>query len=583
MDRDLAASIALFALLAGFPCSASGQNALGDGRALDANLSRDGRRNERVKDVAAQIRFNQRIIEGQAGDGRSFRGDLGYRATDEFGDSLGSSSLYTFRRDSASGSTAALPGLRTSDALRYQFGLTGGGGARSAGLPSSASELYISRLGAVSTGSLVRAATGPTAATQSGLITSLRSLAQYQAVSALMPTVLGYTGTEQSGRVAVTASPLRGLAYTVASPPPASADPARADRSVEYFGSGLSGMERRAFGVQGDQDAGPSGLQTPIDTSASPQRLSPDGTPYSEVVAALSRAIDQRFNPPRPAGEGAAQPPAPAAPADPNAPDTRPEWMKTLDRLRDELQGRVPRSPIPAPNPAPGTPAPAPAKEGPDERPADGPERVPGASDATRLLDGRTDEARDKFIESLRAMRARIDTLSAPESSTESYAKSMADAQARLAAGDYFAAEGGFSMALIAKPRDPMARVGRVHAQIGAGLFISAAGGLRDLFAQHPEMAPTVYAPALLPAPARCEALIERIKRDLADTGSGLSSDGALLMAYLGRQLDRPAWLGDGLREYDARTPENDAPARALGALLRRIWAEQPASDSPAK
>ncbi len=86
--RFIAMSVAALLSIAGAR-TACGQNALGDGRSLDSNLSQQTKQNNQVKDVAAQIRFSQRVAEGQAGGGRSFRGNLGYRAVDDFADSLG--------------------------------------------------------------------------------------------------------------------------------------------------------------------------------------------------------------------------------------------------------------------------------------------------------------------------------------------------------------------------------------------------------------------------------------------------------------------------------------------------------------
>ncbi len=123
----------------------------------------------------------------------------------------------------------------------------------------------------------------------------MRSTAQFQAVSALMPTVLAYAGTEQSGRIAITASPLRGIAPVVASDVAGGPNDKPGDMPANSLGSGLSGMERRAFGV----DPGGKAL-TPEPLN---QRLAPDGTPYSEVVKSLNRAIDQRYGAPAPRRE----------------------------------------------------------------------------------------------------------------------------------------------------------------------------------------------------------------------------------------------------------------------------------------
>lgn len=539
----------------GLAAPAVAQNALGDGRALDANLSTQGRINNQVKDTAAQIRFSQRVVEGQAGGGRSFRGDLGYRATDDFAGTLSSDQLYSFRRDSSSSAAAGVPGLRMSDALRYQFGLTGAGGGRSSGLPSSASELFVTRQGDISSGGYVSTTRDGTR--QSGGVTALRSIAQYQAVSALMPTVLGYVGDDERGRGAITASPLRGVTTVLAVRGTA---PEVQDR---YFGSGLSGLERRIVGVD-TLGSGASTLgqaEQARRSQALDQRFAPGDTAYKPIAESLAKAIDQRFGASDAAPVATPSPAAPgdSKPLDPDKPDTRPEWKKALDGLRDDLRGTKPMlAPKPAISPS----------EGPaDAKPAEGTPPKPPVG-----RDGRPDEVRAKLMESLKSMRTRIETFRAVESTSQSYARHIEIAEQRLSAGEYFAAEGAFSMALIAKPSDATALVGRAHAQIGAGLLVSAAGNLRDLFADHPEMITTRYAPSLFPRSERCEAVAVKIRKELADPASGLGADGGLIIAYMGHQLGKPDWLAEGLKELDARTPETDGPGRKFAALVRELW-----------
>jgi hypothetical protein len=152
----------------------------------------------------------------------------------------------------------------------------------------------------------------------------------------------------------------------------------------------------------------------------------------------------------------------------------------------------------------------------------------------------------------------------------------MAAAEANLAAGEYFNAEASFSMALSAKPREVMAGVGRAHAQLGAGLFLSSAGNLRTLFSEHPELVPVKYQPALFPAPTRAEELATRLRRELGEPKNGLGADGALLLAYLGYQIERPEWITEGLEKYDSFTAADDAPGRELGRVIRAVWQREP-------
>ena len=76
--------------------------------------------------------------------------------------------------------------------------------------------------------------------------------------------------------------------------------------------------------------------------------------------------------------------------------------------------------------------------------------------------------------------------------------------------GRFFDAEERFTAALSVRQGDPMAAVGRIHSQLGAGMFLSAAINLRGLLVAHPELAGVKYVPALLPGK---EAMAKRIER----------------------------------------------------------------------
>ena len=104
---------------------AMGATALGQ-HALDANLSAtQGKINPRATGIDQQIRYNNAVINGSAPNGQSFRGSVGYQATDQFGGSNPGDTLYNFRRDAYTSGLAA-GGVRGSDALRYQFSLATG-------------------------------------------------------------------------------------------------------------------------------------------------------------------------------------------------------------------------------------------------------------------------------------------------------------------------------------------------------------------------------------------------------------------------------------------------------------------------
>ena len=102
---------------------ASAQNALGDGRALDNNLSTRGRYNNARPSLRDELAFRNSVVTGNAPNGLSFRGDVGYRAPGEFTGQLGSNDLFSFRRDSLQSGIAGM-GIRGTEALQYQLALT---------------------------------------------------------------------------------------------------------------------------------------------------------------------------------------------------------------------------------------------------------------------------------------------------------------------------------------------------------------------------------------------------------------------------------------------------------------------------
>lgn len=540
--------------------TARAQNALGDGRALDRNLSATGDRiNRPVKDINAQIRFNNQAFLGQAGAGRSFRGSVGYRATDEFRGSLGSDTLFEFRRDSIQSAAPTL-NIRSSDALRYQFALAGGGTIDRGADPAL---FTAARGGGVATGAAVA---------------SMRSTSSFQARAANMPTVLGYSETKEAGRFAVSASPLRGV-FTTSLEPFATG---RALDATQLSNRGsLTGLERTARGVTALADVLSSAEQEArvnaiADRLKAGQALDPKpadpGSSYGQVIKQFTERLDPRLREPalpaqQPEGPGAKAPAKPETPA-------RPAWEIELEKLRARINDAAARADRSLPV---------------ESKPMTAAERARELEERTKPRDPLIEKLEnlppvpdpdDSIIEALRKTQARLEALNlAPDDSDKQYLEKMTTAQAALGDGRYFDAEAQYSIALISKPADPMAQVGRVHAQIGASLFLSAAGNLRSLLTQHPELTPVRYAPALLPSKERAIELVERLLADLARKDqSALGQDGALILSYLGYQFDNKDWMFKGLTEMRARlTPvEKGGPREAFVNLVDRVWFQPP-------
>lgn len=149
----------------------------------------------------------------------------------------------------------------------------------------------------------------------------------------------------------------------------------------------------------------------------------------------------------------------------------------------------------------------------------------------------------------------------------------LREAEADLAADRYFDADDKYRMILAGVPSHPMARVGIIHSQLGAGLIRSAAVHLRNLLEDHPEMIALRYEARLLPQVRRLEWVRSQIDKMLEMSKSG---DAALMLAYLGYQIGQR-----DLIEYGLDIAQADARYDPMVNLLRYIWLEDAESADP--
>ncbi|MEM1423299.1 MAG: hypothetical protein AAGH64_04775, partial [Planctomycetota bacterium] len=149
-----------------------------------------------------------------------------------------------------------------------------------------------------------------------------------------------------------------------------------------------------------------------------------------------------------------------------------------------------------------------------------------------------------------------------------------------LEEGRYFDAEERFAAALQLAQGDPMAAIGRLHAQIGAGMYLSAGTNLRRLVIAYPELLAARLDARFLPTGERLDATRELLRERMGQ-GFMLNRDAAALLAYLGVQTGNERDVEDGLARYralttDGRTGESDA----LAPLLERAWLSRDAEGS---
>ncbi|MEM6394168.1 MAG: hypothetical protein AAF797_15490 [Planctomycetota bacterium] len=140
-------------------------------------------------------------------------------------------------------------------------------------------------------------------------------------------------------------------------------------------------------------------------------------------------------------------------------------------------------------------------------------------------------------------------------------------AEQALSAGKFMEAEALFRQVTIDAPSEPLARVGLIHSQLGAGMIRSAALNLRRLFEDHPELIAMRYERSLLPTPERLTWLQKELQRMIAS--KNYAGEPGLMMAYLGYQTEAPNLVKFGLGLATSTLP-NDP----LLPLLKRIWLE---------
>ncbi|MFI4882595.1 MAG: hypothetical protein ACIAQU_08425 [Phycisphaerales bacterium JB064] len=543
-------SVGAMLVLAGV---AQGQNALGDGRALDYNSRIGGTGvNERVRDYQAEFRFRNALVTGNVPGGAGFRGDAGYGMEFDFRQRVGSDDLFSFRRDSFTSGLAGT-GIRGTEALQYQFALTVGNE-----LPRNLrGSLLTSRTGERVTMALPGNPIEPTSGAvdirqatpreldeyEPGTLLSLRSTSSYASVRSLGPTMLQMGETAEGLAQGLVASPLRGLARE------------------ELLGD----AERRSVTTEAEAEAEAEAGETGRPSSRFPSgRLGVAGQlrdKLAEEFAARAPGLAQ----PRQPGEAqqGEQPAAPGAqmegeaPVGPRIGETDP-FMNRLAELQKVLrEGVLPEQ------------AAVPGGEG---------AQTPAAGAGHQVMEQRI----DGWKELVTTLKTGVGTIEVPTPKLDrasAYDLHLGRAQEMMKQGRYFEAEQRFTMALAARPGDALAAIGRVHAQIGAGLDLSAAVNLRAFLVDHPEFVAAKYEGGMLPGQDRLEAASNRLRAQLDDEqAAGRLRESALLLAYVSFHRGDVVELRLGLE----RLAEGQAGRRdALAPLLRAVWLDLEAEAAP--
>ena len=527
---------------------ASAQNALGDGRALDNNLSTRGRYNNARPSLRDELAFRNSVVTGNAPNGLSFRGDVGYRAPGEFTGQLGSNDLFSFRRDSLQSGIAGM-GIRGTEALQYQLALTTGAqppanligrySVSRAGTSPDAGNIMARTDPTQTSGLIQRPAIDPDADDRGTLLWMLRSPSAYMSNSSLQTSALRQVETQQ-GVYSLTASPLRGVRL---SPIPELTAQRQAEREAQEAAD-----NEPQFGRPSSQD--PESPARPDDSGREDTRQSTRiSTLHSDLIGRLNRDAQQR-----------------------DSDDVFAGGQTLAERMRAMMERLA------------GV-----EDEQAEEGDAAGSDEPRGDEENGDRDDGERGRSVKFDAETMRILRGDGTPLSRfidpNEVGRNVYAEHLQAGQELLAEGRYFDAEERFASALGIKRGDVTAQIGRLHAQIGAGLYLSASLNLQSLALSRPEVFAAKYAPTLLPTPERLEAVIEGLEQTIDDTTSRsrkaspqVREAAGVLLGYLGFQLDRPELVERGMADFRERvtrglSPDEPLPVEArLADLLTQMW-----------
>ncbi|MCA9288294.1 MAG: hypothetical protein KDA05_06910 [Phycisphaerales bacterium] len=583
-----------------------------DGYGLNRSLERDLGRGvpslgpNTAANFNRQLAIRNAIVTGNAPNGASFRGDVGYIAPNDFRGELGSNDLFAFRRDSLFSGFAGM-GIRGTEALQYQMALTtgnpsgmlGSGAAivqrSGGGVGPQATGLGVPGTGVQTPGvrqpaSVTPGTTAPGTETPPAsadpyalgggtLMGMLRTPSAYTVNRGIQPEMLAQMANPNTGEAwGLTASPLRGVRLDALM----SAEvrrPGAAPSGAADTGAVTPGQPTTALGP--GTDARPDSTVVPNSYQAMVNRFMDLATGRGTPGASETPGTQSPGAPPVAATPGTSPGTAPAF----MAPGSE-EWEQRLAEIRERLSQDLARPEVLRESRA--------NLQRGEFDPGEGPasdNRTPGLN-TFRPLD-------PEALRIIRESGLRLDQYVPLDNRESVYAQHMAVAAQFLSRRAYFDAEERFTRALDIRRGDWMAGVGRLHAQLGAGMYLSAGTNLRNMLTEHPEVAAATYDAAMLPAPDRLDEIAQELRTNISGALEGqralLGTDSALLLAYLGFQRGDEAMLHEGLDLYQrlldryAPTPAGEGgaapPAQHGAALLemvRGVWAGQIGTGDPA-
>ena len=142
----------------------------------------------------------------------------------------------------------------------------------------------------------------------------------------------------------------------------------------------------------------------------------------------------------------------------------------------------------------------------------------------------------------------------------------MSKAEGLLKDGKYLDAANAYQTAMLSQPDNLLVYMGRANAELGAGMYQSAAGDLKFVFTRKPEMISVKYALEDYIPPQRQHQLLSDLTG--LSQGKGVGNTASFLLCYMDYNTERDVELQRELGRWGARPWKDtwyDVMNRALG------------------
>ncbi|MEC8321053.1 MAG: hypothetical protein VX012_06565 [Planctomycetota bacterium] len=533
------------------PDGVLGNDALGQGNVLDGSLEvGSGGRNYGSRRMNAysyqNLQARNLVVTNNVAGGRGFRGDVGYRAPGDFSGETGGDSIYRFDRGSALSSLNFLSSDRSLDPFNIAQGVGVFQYRRDfTTLPEVNTVAGVRRIDDAQI-RLDRA---------NGVISSSNLIE-----TAVAPSDVGVVAGAEAERLQASGSTVRGIQYRPLNTPGSfdlydeaswnglaieSDDETPSSGPVRFDAAPATRLaeEARIDGSLDRSEAYDRILQRVFESYEDRDDVAVDATGLQRMRQDFGR-IDGLQAPVR-IGDPDEERPGNSSERREGLPGERIEQSPLGDLVDDTMDFEV------------GSPVdPADAESDDSGESGDGSEddleeEVPGRRTVEELLDSLTH-------------RTELETFVDPKM-RERVAEVAGQAEEAMKGGDYFRAEERFSLALRLNPGNPILEAGLANAQIGAGLYRSAAVTLTSLFRKHPEMIDVGWSESTRPTATRLILAADDVEKIIERDPNGSTGLG-IVVAYIGRQLGDRALIARGLDVID------DPRVVSLVPKLRGIW-----------